>query len=399
MHLYSNSLIFCFIQGIIYTSLLFWRGYKNDRLSDVFLGLIIFACCLEISDYMLGFMGINILWEQLEFFPRNINLLLGPFCYFYLLSQTNQQFKLKKSYFLHALPFLFFTVYHLVIFANGHNFVLHWESTVNSQIHFILIEKIAYLLSNYIYLFLSLRLYLQYQKWVPSQFSDIDTIAFKWFRNFMLALTVSLTINWIMEVLNSYFELSYYQNWWGKLATGILIYYLSILGFAQKQSKRKAFVLDESSAGAEQPVLKTAEERGELEEWRIKLETVMRVKKLYLKPEFSLVDLACEMNTNTSFLSNIINKATSSNFNDFINEFRVDEFEVRVMQPEYKHFSLTGIAYDCGFNSKATFYRAFKKSRNTSPTALITQLNNKIAPQAILNKEAESSVSEESFTN
>ncbi len=50
-----------------------------------------------------------------------------------------------------------------------------------------------------------------------------------------------------------------------------------------------------------------------------------------------------------------------------MNEYRVNEFIERIQLPENKHLTLLGIAFDAGFNSKATFNRAFKKFTGKSP--------------------------------
>jgi AraC-like DNA-binding protein len=56
------------------------------------------------------------------------------------------------------------------------------------------------------------------------------------------------------------------------------------------------------------------------------------------------------------------------NFNDFINEFRVQIFLQRVKEAAFSHYSLLSLAYDCGFNSKSTFNRAVKKITGQQPS-------------------------------
>ena len=56
-----------------------------------------------------------------------------------------------------------------------------------------------------------------------------------------------------------------------------------------------------------------------------------------------------------------------SNFNDFINYYRVLAVQEKLKGGEHKRQTLLGIAYDAGFNSKATFNRAFKKVTGLSP--------------------------------
>ena len=66
-------------------------------------------------------------------------------------------------------------------------------------------------------------------------------------------------------------------------------------------------------------------------------------------------------------LSYIINTGFDANFNDFINDFRIKAFQQRLKEPENLKHNFIGLAYEVGFNSKASFYRAFKKATNQTP--------------------------------
>ena len=87
----------------------------------------------------------------------------------------------------------------------------------------------------------------------------------------------------------------------------------------------------------------------------------------WLEPELTLTELAHRLRTNPSVLSRVINSGCGQNFNDFVNSYRVEAFKEAVKNPKNKHLSLLGIALDCGFNSKATFNRAFKKFTGLLP--------------------------------
>ena len=96
----------------------------------------------------------------------------------------------------------------------------------------------------------------------------------------------------------------------------------------------------------------------------------------YLNPDLNLSDLAKELQMNRAQLSQIINSGFQKNFNDFINEYRVNTFKEKINSGEHKQLSLLGLAFDSGFISKATFNRVFKKLTQTSPSEYLqTQVN------------------------
>ena len=93
----------------------------------------------------------------------------------------------------------------------------------------------------------------------------------------------------------------------------------------------------------------------------------MENDSLYLQPELNLQELAQYLQTNPALLSAAINQVFGKNFNEYINGLRIDEF-VRKYNADSNHrFTLLSHAMDSGFNSKATFNRAFKKIKGKSP--------------------------------
>ena len=158
----------------------------------------------------------------------------------------------------------------------------------------------------------------------------------------------------------------------------VLIYYVSIAGYGQVQpGKRLTF--DNRVLGANRTESADAIHASEslstsmtttsqtVAHWKAKLLALMDMEKPYLEPELSLADLSRRMHTNPVLLSQVINVGAGKNFNEFVNEYRVAEFKQRVRDPANSHLSFLGIALDCGFNSKATFNRAFRKCTGLSP--------------------------------
>ena len=99
-----------------------------------------------------------------------------------------------------------------------------------------------------------------------------------------------------------------------------------------------------------------------------KLSRVMETKKPFLNENLSLSSLADLSETTQTQLSQVINQYFEMNFYDFVNQYRVEESKKMLSSPKFNHLSILGIAFDCGFKSKSSFNRYFKKYVGVSPS-------------------------------
>ena len=94
----------------------------------------------------------------------------------------------------------------------------------------------------------------------------------------------------------------------------------------------------------------------------------MQKEKLYLHETLSLRTLANRLQLDPNLVSYVLNNIFHKSFYDYVNEFRIEEVKRKIDDPAYSHFKIVEIAYECGFNSKATFNRVFKKLTGKSPS-------------------------------
>lgn len=113
-----------------------------------------------------------------------------------------------------------------------------------------------------------------------------------------------------------------------------------------------------------------SEERVNYEEMlKRKLNKLMLSDQVFLDPELTLQKLASMMDLKLNELSSFINTHLEKNFNDYINEYRVKEFKRLVRSPDTDAKStIMELAYQSGFNSKASFNRLFKEYMGVTPT-------------------------------
>lgn len=102
------------------------------------------------------------------------------------------------------------------------------------------------------------------------------------------------------------------------------------------------------------------------EELNENLIRLMSVDKIFLDSELNLEELSKNLNTSIHLASQLINQYYNKNFRDYINDFRIDEAKDLIMKHKNPH--IDKIAFDVGFKSKSSFYSAFKKRTNVSPS-------------------------------
>lgn len=94
----------------------------------------------------------------------------------------------------------------------------------------------------------------------------------------------------------------------------------------------------------------------------------MEEKKPYLNQNLTLKSLSDELSIYSHHMSQLLSKCLDKNFNNFINEYRVDDVKMMFMDSDYDEDSILSIAYQSGFNSKATFNSTFKKFTGSTPS-------------------------------
>ena len=99
------------------------------------------------------------------------------------------------------------------------------------------------------------------------------------------------------------------------------------------------------------------------------LKKAMEEDRLYLNDTLTLQIVSRHTGIAPKTISAILNQHLHKNFNEYINEYRVALFKEKILQEEAGQLTLTGIAYDCGFGSQATFQRVFKQLTGMSPSA------------------------------
>ncbi len=384
---HSLPLLILVLQGLIFVILLFARYYKKRQLSDLFLGLILLLSCYTQICYTVGFMG----WynefrtTKINYFLINIAVGLAPLIYLYVKSITTSNFKFKKTYWWHfSLAFLY-VFYRLSIYTYD-ALQPGFHETQNGILKIELDEAYVQTIMGYVetpfmlmYLAFTFQLFYSYRKKIIQYFSNTYKLELNWMLSFLILFSLLFLYGTIQDIIGSRFiDLGYEQRWWLNLTMAIVTLYVGVKGYFTDTTKlnKLDFSFSPKSIGIPEDANIMEEGKSISEKDIAVVKHLMENEKVYLNPELNLSDLAKMAKMSRGQLSEIVNTAFEKNFNDFVNAYRVEAFKNMLKEEKHKQLSLLGIAQECGFNSKATFNRVFKKLTDLSPTEYLkTQLN------------------------
>ncbi|NJK97573.1 MAG: helix-turn-helix transcriptional regulator [Bacteroidales bacterium] len=101
----------------------------------------------------------------------------------------------------------------------------------------------------------------------------------------------------------------------------------------------------------------------------------------FLNSELTIQDVAERLNTNKQYVSEVINRSFPEKLLRFVNDYRIEEFKRLIALPDSDRMNILGIAFESGFNAKATFNAVFKKKTGLTPSQFIRQ--NKLKPEEV----------------
>lgn len=98
-----------------------------------------------------------------------------------------------------------------------------------------------------------------------------------------------------------------------------------------------------------------------------KIKSEMEVKEYYLNQNLTIHDFAKEIQISARTISSCINQSVGFNFNEWVNNYRVEIALKMLTDKKNDHLSIEGIGIDSGFKSRSAMYAAFKKKLGKSP--------------------------------
>ncbi|MBR8537530.1 AraC family transcriptional regulator, partial [Carboxylicivirga sediminis] len=112
----------------------------------------------------------------------------------------------------------------------------------------------------------------------------------------------------------------------------------------------------------------TSLEKEEALYYMSKLNKHMELARPYLNPDLSVQELAEQVKLTARIISEVVNNVIGQNFNDYINNYRIEEYKRLCADASKAHYTVLALGYEAGFKSKTTFNTAFKKFTGKTPS-------------------------------
>lgn len=346
------------IQGFIISTLLFTSKQKTLAKNLLaWLLLLISLACLNIFLLETQFFGQSDLVRVIgAILPLLIIMPIGPLLYFYVKALLDPQFRLstqqKRHFYLAVLdlvPYLVALIYVVGALLK----VVDTKGQANWG-YFIDVYNMYFDIPRWItisgYLWATYKVIMSSQNGKQKAWPKQLIIGFAIFQILWLGHLIPYIIPGTSNILLGL--VGWYPIY---VPLMILVYWLGINGYFRGPiSANKA-----SQTALLDPKIK--------QQTLLALDVAMKQERLFLNATLSLQDIVKHTNLTQKTISSVLNQHLGKSFNEYINEYRIEEVKQRLLDPAFQHLTIMGIAYECGFNSQATFQRAFKSITQQSP--------------------------------
>jgi AraC-like DNA-binding protein len=348
------------IQGLLFNLIVF---FNRNRINTAIKYLNIVVLCLSLNNIREFVFDGDYLPEAFIHFYLSAPwfFLIVPFFYIFLIHYL----KLNKDYqtYFKVTLIIFFIesiIRIWIIFLVEDNEILFTE--------YIIVEEMINALYS-IFIFGLIVKLVFFNKDATKYIGIYDDI--KWVKS-ILKFGFLVMVLWIIVVITYYFTR---QNWLYdplKIIYSILVYWLGYQALISAKVVQDRIMLRKylSVDNLSQKVL--VDKGNDLNEKHLSdyhsIENYIIQNQKFLDPLLSLDKVSDELGYSPGHISKLINENGKQNFSDLINSLRVNYAKQILSDPVFLNYTIVSVGLESGFNSKSTFYSAFKKFTNKTPS-------------------------------
>ncbi|MFZ4548785.1 MAG: hypothetical protein ACOYN4_15160, partial [Bacteroidales bacterium] len=377
-------------QSVILSILLFSSSKRQVGFSRPLMGVFQLLMAFYFTFNFLYSMRAFGMVAGIYFFVLPVILLFIPVFYLYILAITTPGFTFSKRNFVHFIPSVALSCFNVpyLLSSQGEkiDFISHGYSTLNSSGLF------SYLLAIYMigilgvftfqliyYSVMAFKLYRSHLAYIENRFSYTENINLDWLLALIICFVIFFVFNDVLYLVG-FRQKVFVQVIYNVAMLGTTLYVgyrgLMQMDINEKQAVSESNIILGQIAGKnnqenidteidEDDKPKTAHieiDTGILkpdyfkkysgssltvvqkELLLTKLKNLMQAEKIFIDHKLSIEDVALKSDSNTKYISQIINEMYNKNFYNFINSYRVEEAKKLLVSEGHEKYSILGIA-------------------------------------------------------
>lgn len=365
---YSYILLFGFLNGAAVAAVL--ARTRTNGVANRVLAALLLVVVLRLIPYIIGYANFYEPYPWLSFAPFDLPLAIGPLLWLYVQCLTTGALPARWRW--HLLPAAIHACATTIVFIGCTLPQKNWIA-LNVVDPFVApVITIAALGALASYAWRSLTRVWAYQAWLDGHLSNREEFRLTWLR-LLLIIFAGLGVVWLgFAFTNAVItRLNYFDEFPFYVLQAFVAWSLGLLAMRYASTVYPLPLPTDASPeqSPEQPPEPSGESRATTDWTAIGEQHLARIRESgwYRDPQLTLASLARQLGTNTTYLSRALNQGLGQSFNECINRLRVESVAADLRAGSTR--DLVQLGFDAGFNSKASFQRAFSSYMHTTPSA------------------------------
>ncbi len=376
---FHELLVFFAYSGIsivLFLILLLGKNWKKSKSKRILIFILIVLLLI-----FLGYLSIYSLQlvSRFNILPIVIILpfALGPLLLNYVRSIYQPDLSLSRLYKKELLPFYL----SLLTFSIPFWLILNFRREIleSSAILLLLIPLTGIVLLSY-YVYQCYQLFKRYKVLVKNNYASLSEVDLNWLNIWLKGVGFFVLLDLSTGIIAGIFPILEHLIYLNAFFLVGLLWYIGYFGINQTsvflvETVPQETIPNDNNKNQTKKDQFLLKDQTEIEVLKGKLEHLFLNEKLFEDESITLNTVARKMALSEKKLSELINNHLDSNFYEYVNRFRIESFKQRVKSGEADSLTLLAIAFESGFNSKATFNRIFKQSTGLTPSQFKKQID------------------------
>ncbi|MBN2520366.1 MAG: AraC family transcriptional regulator [Bacteroidales bacterium] len=287
-------------------------------------------------------------------------LLFNPAFYIYIRSLVDKNFKPKWIQLMHLLPFI---VFEIGAYLQEETISLQTFFEFDTTFPFRMLFGLANVLSWWGYNLYSIWLIIKHRRNLKNEFSTLEgTKTLGWILLvaifYILYCTAAFIMGATVIIVGDNPLLPHIYNYSALLG---LIYIFSFYGLKQEPIFKKPLI--QEKGGRYKKSVLSVKKKNDI---KTLLLNYFEKEKPYLNSDLNMDLLSETLKIPKHNITEVLNTEIGNNFFQFVNNYRVNEVK-KMLDDKKNLFSIEAIGYECGFNSKSSFFTVFKNITGMTP--------------------------------